>query len=713
MIYPFTDLIVKLLFLVTLCYTISNYNQVQTGDKNMNKILKDHIETYFQQEDYPSVLQLLTEYSSQCSNDRDLWFYECAYFLSTSDYSKALKIAQKCTRKFPTSYESYYYQASAYQAQGMILEALKSYKTSLFFLEYFKIDAYKLNDDIQKQISELETYLESMTDAAIRANDTTNLIDLSSYFERQKNIWGKWEKSPRDDTSLIVGNEYWVSDTDLRYIGIYRSPVQCFIGKENLSLIRTRGEFLNFCQRGTEVSITAPASTYLLPIASKQSNTIHSFQTAEGTHTIMQVDPLHFNYYRLTGNALIHSDHRAYYGYPIPLVHEKKRKKLILSFFLDGLAQEVINGTDFKKLMPNTYHFFKKGTICTHAYSCSEWTFPSLATYESGLNTLNHMMFHNTIDGELPTDTPTLSEYIKRKGYYTSKFDGDWRCIYSYGFARGIDQYVYQIQSMGARAEQEVINIIEHLEAFKETDQYLWMSVGDLHDIADGLDLSVAVQKNLSLKDREYEDKGVTSVKQNYSSIKIQAYKENIHYLDMIFGFLYSYIENNYQDDDMIVSLFADHGQGYLVPPGKHFLSKERTNVAFMFRGANIKPIVSDEIISTADYLPIMCKLADIKLDNIPIDGQLPKIFGGEKERSYTITESLHPGDIYSAVANAKDYEIYFDNSEKTDDEGRFLLGDYKVYGYYKNGDSITDKDLLNRFSEIFLSRLEEHIIYQ
>lgn len=40
--------------------------------------------------------------------------------------------------------------------------------------------------------------------------------------------------------------------------------------------------------------------------------------------------------------------------------------------------------------------------------------FSSLATYESGLNTLNHMMFHNTIDGELPEDTPTLSEYIKR-----------------------------------------------------------------------------------------------------------------------------------------------------------------------------------------------------------------------------------------------------------------------------------------------------------
>ncbi len=62
--------------------------------------------------------------------------------------------------------------------------------------------------------------------------------------------------------------------------------------------------------------------------------------------------------------------------------------------------------------------FFKKGTVCTNTFSCSEWTFPSLATYESGLDTLGHMMFHNTIDGELPQSVPTLTEYIKEKGYF-------------------------------------------------------------------------------------------------------------------------------------------------------------------------------------------------------------------------------------------------------------------------------------------------------
>ena len=52
-----------------------------------------------------------------------------------------------------------------------------------------------------------------------------------------------------------------------------------------------------------------------------------------------------------------------------------------------------------------------------------------------------------------------------------------------------------------------------------------------------------------------------------------------------------------------------------MVPNDKHFLSKERTKVAFMFRGSNVDEKMSDEIISTADYLPIMCKLCDIPVD--------------------------------------------------------------------------------------------------
>ena len=658
---------------------------------------------------------LLHKYKEQYPSDRDLWFYECVLALTVGELEKAQKIADKCVHKFPTSYESYYYQASVYQAKGMILEALKSYHIAYALNLYTHYANDSILEDIKAQIKNLEDSFEKLSNEYIAYNDSVNISRMLSFLNRQDVVWGKAEKIARDENRLVVGKEYWVTDDDLRYIGIYRAPLSQFIGEENLSLIRTKAEFLKFAKKGNGSFVKRTSDEYLLPIASVENDNTHTFQSPEEVHKVGQLYSQHFNYYRVKNGIQVESMKQAYYGYPIPLEHKQGRRKLVLSFFADGLAQEVINGDDFEKLMPNTYKFFSKGTICTQAHSCSEWTYPSLATCVSGLDTLHHMMFHDKLDGELPKNSPTLIEYFKGKGYYTSKMDGEWRSIPSYGYARGLDQYVYQHQSMGARAEQEIMDVIEHLETFKETDQYLWMAVGDLHDVADGLDLSDAVQKNLTLEERELDELGVTSVKQNYSAKKTAMYKKTIQYFDMLFGFLYTYIENNYTDDEILISLFADHGQGYLIPTGKPFLSKERTKVAFMFRGANVKQQVTDEIISTADYLPIMCRLADIQYDAASIDGKLPKAFGGLEEREYTITESLHPKDVYRAVANARDYEIHFENSEKTDEEGRFLLGDYKVFGFYKDAENtpITDAELLKRYENIFLERITEHIIYE
>lgn len=182
------------------------------------------------------------------------------------------------------------------------------------------------------------------------------------------------------------------------------------------------------------------------------------------------------------------------------------------------------------------------------------------------------------------------------------------------------------------------------------------MCIGDLHDIADEYDLSPAMQNNLPLSYRTYEMRGETSVKQNQSINKAETYKRMVTYVDMLLGFLYSYIENNYKDTEILISLFADHGQGYLVPEGRPFLSKERSHVTFMFRGSNLHPCCTDEIISSTDYLPIMCRLAGIPLYNVPISGRLPKAFGGDSEREFAITESLHPGDPYYAVAHTKNF---------------------------------------------------------
>lgn len=687
-------------------YQIGGYYTMKLTDKAL-------IESAFQNSNIKLAEKYLQDLDLIYPYDRDLSYYKCIYFFTTKQYEQAQQIISDCLRKFPTSYECYYYQACIYRAQDMILPALKNYEICVFLCEYFHLESNEIKEDANNQIELLSVQLGKLIDYYTSQNDLGNLLLINSYFERRKTIWGKVDSAPRDTDNPIVGKEYWVSDTDNRYIGVYRNPAHYIFNKtNNMSLIYTQGEFLSIYNHGNFLHINGNVKEYLLPIAVDTPNSLHQFQAGDKKYSVLQKMPQHFNYYRIKNNTTINSSTKAYYGKPIPLEHKTKRKKLVLSFFVDGLTQEILCDSQFKEHMPNTYCFFSKGIICTQAYSTAEWTFPSLAAYETGLDTLNHMLFHNILNNELPLDFCTLSEYFKKEGYFTSKIDGDWRSTYTCGYTRGIDQYIYQHQHYGARAEQQIINIIEHLEAFKDTDQYLWMCIGDLHDIADELDLSPAMQNHLPLEYRTLEKHSETSVKQSYSENKAETYKKMATYLDTLFGLLYSYIENNYKNDEILISLFADHGQGYLVPSDRPFLSKERSHVAFMFRGGDLKPCITDEIISSADYLPIMCKFAGITQSNAPINGLLPKIFGGSSERAFAITESLHPGDPYSAVAHTKDFEIFFDNPVVTDNEGRFALGNYSVYGLDTAGNPITDTSILQKYEKIFLSRIAERIIY-
>jgi hypothetical protein len=98
-------------------------------------------------------------------------------------------------------------------------------------------------------------------------------------------------------------------------------------------------------------------------------------------------------------------------------------------------------------------------------------------------------------------------------------------------------------------------------------------------------------------------------------------------------------------------------------------------------------------------------------LKNENIQGNLPEYFGGHK-REYVLSESLHPKDKYCAVIRTDEYEIYFDNTEATGEDGRFVLGNYSIYGTMKDGSEIKDEELLHKFEKIFLSRIEPYIIY-
>lgn len=76
--------------------------------------------------------------------------------------------------------------------------------------------------------------------------------------------------------------------------------------------------------------------------------------------------PLQYINYRVPkGKVWISSEDREFrLGEMVPIIHDRKRKPLILNIFIDGLSQTVLEN-HMEMLMPNTYRFFREGMICT------------------------------------------------------------------------------------------------------------------------------------------------------------------------------------------------------------------------------------------------------------------------------------------------------------------------------------------------------------
>lgn len=456
---------------------------------------------------------------------------------------------------------------------------------------------------------------------------------------------------------------------------------------------------------GTELNLELKSES-LLPILPKENDTTLVIQNNEEQACIPIDYGMHFNYYRLKkGNVNIQSDKELVIANPVELVHHKQNKKLVISLFVDGISQKIINEYGLEAVMPNTYRFFSKGMICRNAFTSSDWTLPSLASLISGLFVPNHMMISPDINIKYPAKQKLLFEHFKEAGYYTAIISGDWRSTSAtYDSIRGVDRYIAKHQNCGFRTEDVIVNAIDHMETFKETDQYIWIGTGDLHDVADEINLPSAVQAKMSLTDYETGEKSLTSVKQKYSPNKISAYVKVATHVDSKLKVLYDYIEENYDEDEFVVTLFGDHGQGYIVKPDEFHLSRGLSNIGFMTRGGSVSG-TTDEYINIVDYTNIITKLAGIEDAHIESDGKLPKIYGGMDENKYAITETIHPGDPYMAAIHSEKYVFYMESLNTLTNYGKVDMSEYRAYLYDSEGNELDDEELKERFINFILDR--------
>ena len=594
------------------------------------------------------------------------------YCLLYSDLEKAEQVLKRTLKKQPYDADIWFLSGELQGKKGEYTSAVRNIVISYLLCLYYETESLFVNETICDQ------RMQELLDLAIadgasgkKGRYTLQMLQMDNqcdfYLFNDMIRLGE----------CVIGSKRYFRD-EMFYCG-FANELVAFLEWDHESekiLMRNRGEILRVRKKGKELHVEVEGEA-LVPIASTEAcNSIVFSGNAEFSVRVRQLTKEHFNYYRINQPVDIKADYDIIVGDIIPLKINPKNKKLIISLFVDGLSQQLLREEGISKIMPNTAHFFEYGVIAENVFTVSDWTYPSVAGIVSGEEVPDHMMFHPDINYYLPEDVPILFEVLEKAGYYTAMINGDWRICEPYGYSRGIFRSVLQ-NAIRLRVGDVVEEAVEHLTAFSGTNGYLWLSVGDLHDIADDFELPVSLQTKVNLSDRRCENLSVTSVKQEYSELKRNRYIESIKRVDAKLKTLYEFIEKNYKEDDFVFTLFSDHGQTYLNKPEDFHLSRNHANVAFMTRGGGISGR-SEEYFSMTSYPAVLCQLAGINLEHTPYEEKLPVTFGGKKACDYTITETIHPGDSYMVSLHSWEQTFYLKTKEILTNYGKLPRGDYE-----------------------------------
>lgn len=375
-------------------------------------------------------------------------------------------------------------------------------------------------------------------------------------------------------------------------------------------------------------------------------------------------------------------------------VELQNKPKLVVQIFVDGLSQQFLKENKFDALMPNMSEFFNKGYINDNCHANGEWTLPSLMSMSTGKYTTNHFVYHTDEPHKGEDNNKFVQEYFEEAGYITGRICSNWRGTPSYGYFKGTKRSVYSPMFDRMDAAEIINEAIEHMEVFKDFPNHVWLTLEDLHAVADGITRGAFQDINVEKyhSDNVVDDTDI-SVFRNFNVKKIEEYKSAIKKVDFYLGILFDYITKNYKDDDFLIMVNSDHGQRYIEKEDYLFMRK-RTNVPFMMRGRNVPCKQSSKLMSNVDILPTILDLCSLQCDS-KVDGQLLQDFGGV-EKDYVISESIFPGQTYKLAINDKEHLYMFETLEAIKNDGSIPIKKYSE----KLKNQLTGEDEIDKYPE-------------
>ncbi|MFD2130235.1 sulfatase-like hydrolase/transferase [Pseudogracilibacillus auburnensis] len=625
---------------------------VETVQEQIDKYtsLSVEIEHSINENNIDKAKTLLKEYAAEIQNSKTYSFQAIIHF-QEGNPEEAINVLENGVKEHPFNFSLHFNLAFIY---GVTQKFEESFENYIYAIKYSvtneeRENALKGFQEVSKLAMEEKVYTTSFIQKRMKELEKI----LNQHDERVYPVNINGVSMIRKPQHQGTPNEYMVN--------MYKT-----YGIEDVDL-KTRMLFKSELVKGNTLKGEREWSTkgpVVIPISKTNDSKDVHIKVNEKKYTLTKDHlPINqYNYIRISdeGRIIISADEEIFVGHPIELEPKEKPVKLVLKIFVDGLSYQFLEDVGLEEAMPNTYHFFKEGMITTNCQTTNEWTYPSKA----GINTGKYSNYHKMLQPEYPytlsESHKMLAEYFKNEGYYCANISGNWRTTPSFGYYRGYDRMIYQ-NFMGAFGAKEILmEAIEHLSSFSHTNNFLTLSLLDLHNVADEIENHLYSQVHTDMTEKINEKKrGTTSVQTKFDKNKVSKYLQEIKRIDNLLEVLYNFLLNNYKMDDIVIILHSDHGQSFLSDTF-NLLGDQRVRVPFMVRGKDIKPDITDELMETIDIFPTILHQSKLDIPN-DINGRLPVSFGGKEEREFTFSQIIHPNQTYKVRIKEKGISYYLE----------------------------------------------------
>ena len=654
--------------------------------------LAQEIEAAIRTQDFGVAAERIAEeYHALCPHGECYELFHAEAALSRSDIEKALLYGEMAYAKRKMSKSVYRLLYRAYRAAGCLDKEL------LFCV----LAGEKTATDFPEDPTEREKCLQALTVA--RTHTQFAPLISEAYLT---------ETAVENRLCIRLLNELprFAADMPRYWACAYNPYGLMHIKSKVIELMNTATEEYNFpiyndfifdimkAQKVSEYRATPTGGDpVLIPVAAQHPHQMICFHT-DTLERDREFSEGEFSFYRVEEPVMFRSDRPFLVGDPVVLRHSSRRRKLVLNILADGLSWKGIC-ENASALIPNILKFFSKGIIFDQSFSTAEYTYPALASIETGICQHKTGIAKPGIPMALDPFYVTASEQMKKLGYYCVNIQGDAQGIYN-GATRGFDRLI--VNHWMQRAMDGVERVIRHLETFDECDSFLFMHFADTHPYNADVSTPAYASAHLALADVLQPQDREKSVFLKPNQLSQYVNRSEIRAVDRQLGYLFDYLTTHYEDDEYIVLLYSDHGTS-VHARSPYLMSEEQTGAALMARGAGVPQLGRvNELTSSVDIYKILGKLAGYPIDAPYLDGNLPEVFGGQR-REYTVSNSIYPGQTYKICVRTEHYAFHLETAEFTREDGTISLDryTYHIHERDENYREIFDDALARYFLDI------------